>query len=275
MPTMDCMPFYYAKVSGIYDNIDLDVNIYTYKAQMDCDTAFVNKYVDVSYTDLIRAALLQSKNHPLRVIMQTDGHHELITAKSKRINDIEQLKGKMVAIARHSITDMLLDTVASQSKLDISTIYHPQINNIILRQDMLRNATIDGAFLQEPYITQTKLEGNKAIYDSRDMNIHIMALMVNSNIDKNKEIQISQLIEGYNQAVDAINNLENPDLIKQTINLYPIQKKYLDSINIPVFKHAEPVNKDNINIAIEFLRRRQLIHDHYTGDSLTTLKYLE
>ena len=164
MPTLDCLPFYYADRCGIFKDLGLDVRLHTFNAQMDCDTAFARGHVDFSYTDLIRAALLQSQGTGLYVIMQTDSYHELLTAKSKRVRNAKQLKEKMVAIARHSVTDLLLDTVVAQSGLDPSTVYHPQINDIVLRYDMLRNATLVSAFLTEPYATQARIDGDLGIY---------------------------------------------------------------------------------------------------------------
>lgn len=277
MPTLDCLPFYYAEKSGINNKLGLDVKLYTYNAQMDSDTAFVRQRVDVCYTDLIRAALLQSKGTPLHVIMKTNGHHELMTSKSKRISKTEHLKGKMVAIARHSITDFLLDTLISCSDIDPSIVYHPQINNIVLRQDMMRNATIDGAFLSEPYITQTKLEGHKSIMDSRTMDIELMAVMVNKNVlkDERKNEQIRLLIEGYNQAVTEINNNTYPDSIKKYISQYPIEQYTIDSLKMPNYQKATPIADKDIQTAILFLRKRELIHEKYNGDTLSYSQFTQ
>jgi NitT/TauT family transport system substrate-binding protein len=156
MPTLDCLPFYYAQRCGLFKELGLDIRLQTFNAQMDCDTAFARRHVDVSYTDLIRAAWMQSKGTGLYVFMQADGHHELLTAKSRRIRQTKHLKERMVAMARHSVTDLLLDTVIGQARLEPSTVYHPQINDIRLRYGMLNNATIDAAFLPEPYASQAE-----------------------------------------------------------------------------------------------------------------------
>lgn len=276
MPTLDCLPFYYAERCGIFENIGLDVHLQTFHAQMDCDTAFARRHTDVSYTDLIRAALLQSKGTGLYAIMETDGHHELITAKSKRIRDIRNLKEKMVAIARHSITDLLLDTVVYDAKLDPSTIYHPQINDIVLRHDMLRNGTIDAAFLPEPYATQCKLLGDRSIYDSRKKNIRMMAFIASHEAVKkpSKTEQIKLLIKGYDMAVEQINKGENPDSIRMILLDYPVKAATIDSLKLPTYKAAGKVNSANVEAAIRFLRKRTLIEPQYTGDTLVNTQFI-
>ncbi len=276
MPTTDCLPFYYAERCGIFKELGVDVRLQTFRAQMDCDTAFAHGHTDVSYTDLIRAAQLQSKGTGLYAIMQTDGYHELITAKSKRIRDIKNLKEKMIAMARHSVTDMLLDTVIHDGKLDPTTVYHPQINDIVLRHDMLRNATIDAAFLQEPYITQCLLLGNRTIYDSRKNNIRMMAFSASYKAvkDKRKARQIELLVKGYDKAVDQINKGMNKDSIRRILFEYPVLAATADSLKLPVYRHAEKVDTANVNVALRFLKSRSLTGPKYTGDTLINTQFI-
>ena len=139
MPTLDCLPFYYAQRCGLFKELGLDIRLQTFNAQMDCDTAFARRHVDVSYTDLIRAAWMQSKGTGLYVFMQADGHHELLTAKSRRIRQTKHLKERMVAMARHSVTDLLLDTVIGRHVWNRLRSTIPKSTTIRLRYDMLNN----------------------------------------------------------------------------------------------------------------------------------------
>ena len=227
-------------------------------------------HVDVSYTDLIRAAWMQSKGTGLYVFMQADGHHELLTAKSRRIRQTKHLKERMVAMARHSVTDLLLDTVIGQARLEPSTVYHPQINDIRLRYDMLNNATIDAAFLPEPYITQAKLKGHRSIYDSRKPHIRLMAFMVSSDVvtDKRKSEQMRLLLQGYNKAVEQINRKEQTDSIRNILLGYHVEPETIDSLKIPAYPQAQKAEKGNVATALRFLTYRHLITPEYTGDTL-------
>lgn len=276
MPTLDCLPFYYADRCGMFKDLGLDIRLHTFNAQMDCDTAFARKHVDVCYTDLIRAALLQSKGTGLHVFMQADGHHELITAKNKRIRSISQLKERMIGMARHSVTDLLLDTVIGQSRLDAATVYHPQINDIVLRYDMLRNTTLDAAFLPEPYATQSRIEGNKSIYDSREKDIRLMAFMVSDEAlkDERKTAQLQLLIKGYNLAAEAINRQENADSIRHILAGYPVSTATTDSLKLPAYTAAGKVSAKQVSTALHFLTYRNQIRPPYTGDTLVNTKLI-
>lgn len=276
MPTLDCLPLYCAERCGIFDEVGAEVQLLTYRAQMDVDTAIARGHADVAYTDLVRAALLQSRGTGLYAIMQAAGHHELLTAHGKRINNIRHLKEKMVAMARHSVTDLLLDTVIYAAQLDPSAVYHPQINDIGLRCSMLDNGTIDAAFLPEPYITQSRLQGHRSIFDSRKQNVRLLAFAASQQAVSNERTaaQIGRMIEAYNLSADRINSGALADSIRVVLLDYPVRPVTADSLTLPVYTHAQPVNAADLATALRFLRGRGLTEDSYSGDTLINTQFI-
>lgn len=270
MPTVDCLPFYYAEEQGIFDHLGADIQIRNYMAQMDCDTAFCRKHADVSYTDLVRASLLQSKDTALHVIMQTDGYHELITAFSKRIKSPKQLKEKMVGMARHSITDLLCDEMVQKGNISADELYKPQINDISLRAAMLQNATIDAAFLPEPYATQAKLQKNRSIYSTQKEQIRMMGMMVSWQAlkDPKKAELLRKMVEGYNLAVEELKEKTNQAAAKKLFLPFGIKQQVLDSLHLPAYQKASTPDPRQVQKAIEWLRSRELIQNNYNGDTL-------
>ena len=277
MPTLDCLPLFYAEKCGIFDSLGLDVRLTKYMAQMDCDTAVINGRTDVAYSDLIRAALMQSKGTGLYAIIPADGYHELVTVKSKRMRTPAHLKERMIAIARHSVTDLLLDTIIQQNKLDAGSIYHPQINDINLRCNMLLNGTIDAALLPEPYATQARATGHKSIYSSQKQHIQLMTFIATSKAmgDKRKKQQIELLVKGYNQAVRAINQKSEPDSITHILNSYPLETATIDTLKLPQFKPTHSFDNQQVATAIRFLRKRALITNQYKGDTLISTLFIK
>lgn len=272
MPTTDCLPFYYAKEQGIYDSLNANIQILSFMAQMDCDTAFCRKHADVTYTDLIRAALLQSKDTALNVIMQTEGSHELITAFSKRIKSPKQLKEKMVGMARHSITDYLCSEIVKKGNFSPDELYKPQINDIALRAAMVQNATIDAAFLPEPYATQARLLKNRSIYSTRKENIHLMAMMANwkAQKDPQKAELLQKLIRGYNLAVKELKDKEKQHTARNVFKSFGLKQNVLDSLQLPKYKEASTPDPKQVEKAIEWLQAQELIPNNYNGDTLVT-----
>ena len=207
----------------------------------------------------------------------------LLKSGQEKFNDLflhirqaRHLKERTVGMARHSVTDLLLDTVIGQARLDAFTVYHPQINDINLRCGMLQNGTIDAAFLPEPYITQAKTEGHNSIYDSRKQNIRLMAFMATAEAatDKRKQEQIKLLLQAYNKATERINHKEQTDSIRRILLQYPVSAATIDSLRIPEYKKAEKAEADQVATAIGFLKRRELIPAQYTGDTLITTSFI-
>lgn len=270
MPTADCLPFYYAEEQGIYDSLQANIELKDYMAQMDCDTAFCRKHVEVSYTDLVRASLLQSKDTALNVIMQTDGGHELITAYSKRIKSPKQLKDKMAAMARHSVTDLLCDEIVKKAGISPDELYKPQINDIALRAAMLQNATIDAAFLPEPYATQARIRKNRSIYSTEKENIHMMAMMASWQAlkDPKKAELIRKLIQGYDIAVERLKNKNCQDTARNLLKRFGIKEITLDSLRLPKYRKATVPDAGQIQKAVNWLKSKELIKNNYNGDTL-------
>lgn len=270
MPTADCLPFYYAEEQGIYDSLQANIELKDYMAQMDCDTAFCRKHVEVSYTDLVRASLLQSKDTALNVIMQTDGGHELITAYSKRIKSPKQLKDKMAAMARHSVTDLLCDEIVKKAGISPDELYKPQINDIALRAAMLQNATIDAAFLPEPYATQARIRKNRSIYSTEKENIHMMAMMASWQAlkDPQKAELIRKLIQGYDIAVERLKNKSCQDTARNLLKRFGIKEITLDSLRLPKYRKATVPDAGQIQKAVSWLKSKELIKNNYNGDTL-------
>lgn len=272
MPTLDCLPFYYAETMGFYDELGLDIRLHTYMAQMDVDTAFSRQHVEICYTDLIRAVLLHEQGDSLYVIMKANGGHRLVTARNKRIRTPKQLKERMVAVARHSVTDFYSDAVMDSAGLEQTAIYRPQVNDIRLRGDMLRNGTMDAAFLPEPYATQAVAEGNRCIFGQAIANKpQLMALIMNANAhgDKNRKRQTELLLEGYNRAADELNRGGQPDSLRLIwTRIYRLSAQAADSLRLPHFPKAAPQQHENIQAAVRWLQSRNLLPEEYRTDTL-------
>ena len=51
MPTMSCLPVYYAERIGLADSLGLKMELRRYQAQMDIDTAILYGHADIAFTD--------------------------------------------------------------------------------------------------------------------------------------------------------------------------------------------------------------------------------
>ena len=166
MPAMNCLPVFYAEQSGLADSMGLDMKLLRYQAQMDIDTAILYGHVDIAFTDLIRVRRLQ-KDVSLTPIASCDEPLSLISLKTKRVKQVNQMKEQMIAISRLSATDYWCDRVLDSTRTNHDDIYRPQINDVRLRAEMVHQGLIDAAMMGEPFATWMTMSGHKRLFQSK------------------------------------------------------------------------------------------------------------
>lgn len=208
MPTVDCLPLYVAKDCGLLQASGQDIRLKLFTAQMDCDTALAGGSVECAMTDLVRAERLQGKGHrPLNYLTTTAAAWQLVSSRKARINRMEQLSDKMVAMTRYSATDRLT-TMALDGVKTKSQVFRIQVNDVFVRLHMLTNNEIEAAWLQEPQATEARMRGGRVLADSRKMDFApgVLALRADAANDKRRKPQMDALVKAYNAACDSINS---------------------------------------------------------------------
>ena len=194
MPAMSCMPVFYAERSGLSDSLGLGMRLLRYQAQMDIDTAILRGHADIAFTDLIRIARL-SKEVELSPIASCDEPLSLISLKTKRVKRINQMKEQMVAVSRLSATDYWCDRLLDSSRTSHDDIYRPQVNDVRLRAEMLRQGLIDAAMMGEPFATWMTMLGHKRLYQSGDKQPRLYAWAARSSATPRQRAAFVGMIE--------------------------------------------------------------------------------
>ena len=166
MPALNCLPVYYAEKTGLADSLGVEIRLLRYQAQMDIDTAITGGHVDMAFTDLIRQARL-SKQVKLTPIASCDEPLSLISLKTKRVKQVNQMKEQMIAVSRLSATDYWCDRLLDSTHTSYDEIYRPQVNDVRLRAEMLRQGLIDAAMMGEPFATWMTMLGHKRLFQSK------------------------------------------------------------------------------------------------------------
>ena len=163
VPDAEAFPFYYAERAGIYDSLGLDVQIETYRSQMDCDTALLGGRMDGGMADVTRWKSYARRTAGARRVAQGRREWRLVACGSLRIRKPADLKGRMVAIARQSGEHEAMTKAAQGAGLKLSDFYRPQINDLHLRASMLTNNQVDAAMLCWPYTSLALSMGHKPV----------------------------------------------------------------------------------------------------------------
>lgn len=243
MPTLDCLPLFYAKEQGYFDSLGVDVRLPMFYAQMDCDTAIAGGSVEGSVTDLVRAERLVKKGTPLRYEIATNAYWQLIASQRARVKTVAQLSDKIVAITRFSATDKLA-TMAVDSSKPKNEVYRVQINSVRVRLDMLHNNLLDAAFFTEPQATSARIgtaqapARNPVLADSRKMgaNWGVFAFREKALRERGRKEQLARFLKAYDRACDSINKngvRHYADIIKKYCHVDERVIRALPSLKYP------------------------------------------
>lgn len=218
LPTMECLPFYYADSTGIFDSLGVNVRLITFKAAMDADTAFQRGYADGIVTDLVKACLWQGAGDTAHVAMVGELRMWIVTAPKARLLKAESLKEKIIGVTRHSATDFFTDKVLASVKLHDIDLNKPQINNVWLRTLMVDQDQIDGAVLPEPYASEAVARGAKRLNGTADMGVeNLMCVLFGDSLYRVRNGDIEKIREAYDKAVVAMNK----DLQEDKLAYFP------------------------------------------------------
>lgn len=261
VPTMDNLPLYYAKETGIYDSLGLNIELLTYSSAMDCDTAFTNGEADGVVSDIVKANIWRSRGDSVKVVMRTDLNLFLMSTHSSRIKSVNNIKEKIMAITRNSALDYMADKVMEHIKLPLLQLNKPQINDIALRCKMTDQNQYDGAFLPEPYAMEAENNGAHRLISSSELIGNLSAVIFHDSIVAKRNDDIHKLVEGYDIAVNRLNALNergDKDMI------YIIKTKFISEIpdtilSYPVFKASSMPDAKIVSSTAEWANGRTLM----------------
>lgn len=248
MPTLDCLPLYVARQYQLFDTLGADVRLKFFTAQMDCDTALAGGSVEGSVTDLVRGERLISRGTPLTYVTTTSSYWQLISNRNARIKELKQLYDKMLAMTRYSATDLLGDKAVDSVKIQPERVFRVQINDVIVRMNMMLNNEMDAALMSEPQATAIRLAHGKVLMDSRqkDISLGVIAFRSNDIKDKNRKKQLDVFRRAYNMACDTINKYGVRHFSKLISDYCKVRQAVADSLpqNIHFNHIIAPRGKD-------------------------------
>jgi len=205
-PTLDCLPLYLAQQKGWFDHEGVSVQLIPYQAQMDQDTAIVRSRVHGMTTDTVRMDWLKQNGTPVEQVAKTTLSWQLITNKAARLTLLTQLDDKMVAMTRHSATDMLAQQAVESAGLQPEHVFRIQINDINVRLSMLQNGIMDAMFLPEPQATVARTEGHPVLMSTDETGQHLGVLVFRSDVmaDTAMHSRVERFVKVWQQASDSI-----------------------------------------------------------------------
>ena len=253
MPAINCLPVFYAERTGLADSLGLEMELLRYQAQMDIDTAITFGHADIAYTDLIRIAKLNKAKVTLSAFASCDEPISLISLKTKRVKQVNQMKEQMIAVSRLSATDYWCDRLLDSTRTSYDDIYRPQVNDVRLRAEMLRQGLIDAAMMGEPYATWMTMLGHKRLFLSKGKQPQLYAWANISATKKQQKVFLDILKEATEQLSKPSEAALLRDILKQEYQLPPA---VVDSIELQPVRQTSAVRPADTEEAEKWLSKR-------------------
>ncbi len=259
MPTISCLPVFYALRTGIPDSMGLDLKLLRYNAQADVDTAVAYGHTDVAWTDLIRAI----RQYPLaRPFLSTDEEVSLIAHRSKRAKSLAQMKEQMVAVSRLSITDYWCDRMMDSAKMEYDQLFRPQINDVRLRADMMRTGLLEGAMMCDPYSSWMAADAGRRLFRSRNGKPKLGTWVVSDSLCGNAAMddKLRLFHSMLSMSVERMNSGEESDCVRRILaEEYGFPSAVADSVRLAPIAPPSRVNGNDVDSAVVWLRGRKAL----------------
>lgn len=258
MPTIDCLPLFVAKASGMFESQGIEVSLYPYEAQMDCDTAFCSGWVECMASDLVRTEYLKQKGIKIRYLTATELHWQLLASKMARVRKLSQLEDKMIAMTRYSATALLADKLVDSSKVVNEHVFRIQVNDVNLRLKMLESQVMDAMLLPEPQATGARLLDAALLYDTHwnDVCLGVLAVSETASEDTLRSRQIEGLLKAYDEACDSI-NIRGLQAYRSLISQHcGVKPSIVDSLSSDIrFMPSHQPRQQDVDLAVAWLNK--------------------
>ena len=237
LPTMECLPFFYADSIGLFEQLGMPVKLVVFDAAMDADTAFMNGSIDGIVSDLVKACIWRGQGDTAQVVMVGELSLWLITAPKARLMKAESLREKIIGITRHSALDYFTDKILESVKMQSIDLNKPQINNIKLRGMMVNQDQYDGAILPEPFASEAVARGAKRLDSTEGMKVaNLMCVLFNDSVYRSRKNDISKIRQVYDMAVEAL----NADSLSNVLTYIPVSHRVYLPDTLFTYKPMKP-----------------------------------
>lgn len=268
MSSMDYLPLAVAKENGLFEQEGVSVTINKFYSANERDAAFQSGNLDGTILDYTGAAIQRAGGINLKVTSQCDGSFVLVAAKDSKINTLQDLKGKRLAVSRNTVIDFCTDWILQEANIDLSEVNKVEINKIPLRLEMLRNGKVDATMLPDPFVAIALEGGSRSIVDIKEMDLRVTGIAFHDKAIAEKQLAIKSFYRAYNLAVELINSQPSSTFNDLLIAEIGVPSDLVSKIELPKYTKAQLPQEKDLQKVEQWLKARKLVSDKYDINTL-------
>jgi NitT/TauT family transport system substrate-binding protein len=274
MSDIGAAPYIIAKENGYFEALGLDVEITVFKSATDRDTAMQTGNLDGAMADMLTIMFYNDAAFDAKITSQTYGSYVMVSTPALDKSGVEALDKIEVGISANTVIDFVTDQIAADAGIleKVSTVAIPQMP---VRLEMLGAGELDAATLPEPLASAAVLNGGEAIMGTLDLGLQPgIFIMTEAAIDE-KSDAIEKLYEGYNQAVDYLNNTDQNDYIQLLIDQLGFPPSLAESFDFPELSKAQVADEVTFGTVQSWMKDRALTTSDFSFSELSTDQFIK
>lgn len=265
MPAVDAAPIFVAKRNGYFENLGLDLEVTIYSNANNRQSALQANELDGAMTDLIAVLNNQHNGFGAKIVTNTDGSFAFLTNE-----DFDPATTNKVGLMEISVANYLADEYVVPH-YDIDKVY---INEIPARLEMLNTGQLEMGFIPEPAASSGELNGlTKHITVTEDNGYSLQGMVFTPEALETNQKAIEKFIEGYNEAIDAIQD-DQSIALDTLIDELDLDPNIRDLMTLPDYQHARVPSEAYVNEVIEWVEAVQGIELDVDYNNMITTEFL-
>lgn len=265
MPAVDGAPIFVAESEGYFEELGLDLEVTIYSNANNRQSALQTNELDGAMTDLVAVLNNHHNGFETKLVTSTDGSFAFLTQE-----DFDGEGTKDLGLMEISVSNYLADYYVAPN-YDVNKVF---INEIPARLEMINTGQLDIGFIPEPAASTGELNGlTKYITVTDDNGSSLQAMVFTTDSYQNNHTAIAKFVQGYNKAVEAIQEDHNLalDALLSELDLNP---EIRELIHLPDYQLARVPSEDYVNQVISWVEEVQDMELDVDYQEMITTEFL-
>jgi NitT/TauT family transport system substrate-binding protein len=263
MSDVGAVPFLIAEKEGYYEEAGVNVDITVFRSALDRDTALQTGNLDGAMADMLTILFYKESGMEFTMTSSTYGNYRLISSPGLTKEKFVELDNPQIGISSNTVIDFSTDLVVSNLNIadKVEKVAIPQMP---VRLEMLYENSLDGSTLPEPLAYTAQFQGGELIGDTESLNLFPGVVIFNSNLMEENSKEVESFYDGYNKAVEYVNNTDKDEFYHYLIEELGFSEEIKDSFELPEFTKKEAPDENTYNVVSDWMIEKELINKNYT-----------
>ncbi len=272
----EALPAYIAQQEGLFQKDGVNVQLIPFGSAIERDSAVQSGAVDGAEGDLISVALQNQGGIPVKSVTVLLGAKPeegrfYILAAPNTITNVDDLRGKTLAVSQNTIIDFLADEMLTAKGVNPDLVRKEYIPEMPLRLQMLMQKKVDAALLPDPLASEAIFQGAAVLVDKSKLPVILSqsVLFFRDDAIKSKPDAIKSYLQAYAQAEQDVD--QNPGKYRQLFyDKVKVPKAVQGLVPVPSFSPPQLPSRDNVQLVLDWMNRKKLLTKNLSYDDLVT-----